>query len=104
MENPVSEAVSGPVAQILEDGNPAPTTAITAISASAASPAPASTKLVHFLVLDANAIIKNEPSVSTLIAQAEELYTIPAVVSESKVSPSRAWAFMILTLEQSATR
>ena len=48
-------------------------------------PAPAvpPTKPVHSLVLDANAIIRNEPSVSTLLAQAEELYTIPAVVSES---------------------
>jgi len=40
-------------------------------------------KPIHSLVIDANAIIKNDPTVSTLLAQAEELYTIPAVVSES---------------------
>jgi RNA-binding protein NOB1 len=43
----------------------------------------APSKQVHSLVIDANAIIKNDPTVSTLLAQAEELYTIPAVVSES---------------------
>jgi RNA-binding protein NOB1 len=44
-------------------------------------------KLVHSLVIDANAIIKNDPTVSTLLAQAEELFTIPAVVSESAQGP-----------------
>lgn len=34
-------------------------------------------------MIDANAIIRNDPTVSTLLSQAEELYTIPAVVSES---------------------
>jgi hypothetical protein len=43
-------------------------------------------KPVHSLVIDANAIIKNDPTVSTLLAQAEVLYTIPAVVSESEIT------------------
>jgi len=60
-------------------------------SQEAAQPAPAhTTKRVHSLVLDANAIIKNEPSVSTLINQAEELYTIPAVVSEIRDEAARS--------------
>lgn len=53
------------------------------------SPAPAistpttPTKPVHSLVVDTNAIITNNPSISSLIAQAEALYTIPSVVAES---------------------
>lgn len=58
------------------------------------SPAPAistpatPTKPVHSLVVDTNAIITNNPSISSLIAQAEALYTIPSVVAES-TTPSR---------------
>ena len=81
MEQPANE----PSAQTLEAQNQNPAPAIpasaTAPSTSAAPTTPV--KPVHSLVLDANAIIKNEPAVSTLISQAEELYTIPAVVSES---------------------
>ncbi|KAK4137739.1 D-site 20S pre-rRNA nuclease [Trichocladium antarcticum] len=85
MEQPASE----PVAQTPEGQNPAP-----AICANAPAPAtpPAPTtplKPVHSLVLDANAIIQNEPAVSTLISQAEELYTIPAVVSEIRDEATR---------------
>ncbi|SPQ21547.1 79b5fbb8-da89-41c6-9608-cd6eefb3eb80 [Thermothielavioides terrestris] len=47
-------------------------------------------KLVHSLVIDANAIIKNDPTVSTLLAQAEELFTIPAVVSEIRDEATRS--------------
>jgi len=68
---------------MLETSAAAPTTSTTA---QAATPA----KLVHSLVLDANAIIKNDPTVSTLLAQAEELYTIPAVVSEIRDEATRA--------------
>ncbi|CAI4214786.1 unnamed protein product [Parascedosporium putredinis] len=39
-------------------------------------------KTVGYLVLDTGALIKNEPTVSTLLAQATELYTIPAVLAE----------------------
>jgi hypothetical protein len=47
-----------------------------------ATPA-APTKPVHSLVVDTNAIITNNPSISSLIAQAETLYSIPSVVAES---------------------
>ncbi|KAK4239400.1 RNA-binding protein NOB1 [Achaetomium macrosporum] len=49
-----------------------------------------SPKPVHSLVIDANAIIKNDPTVSTLLAQAEELYTIPAVISEIRDEATRS--------------
>lgn len=92
METPVVEPVAAPT---LDSENPAPTnidtvtktTDTAAVTTSSTPQTP--TKHVHSLVLDANAIIKNDPSVSTLIAQAEELYTIPAVVSESWFSPVR---------------
>ncbi|KAK3685159.1 Nin one binding Zn-ribbon like-domain-containing protein [Podospora appendiculata] len=89
-----------------ETPNPAPTTAVDAVTTaeateeastpaaeSTSSSAPTTTtpaKLVHSLVIDANAIIKNEPSVSTLLAQSEELYTIPAVVSEIRDEAARS--------------
>ncbi|EHK96128.1 NOB1 zinc finger-like protein [Glarea lozoyensis ATCC 20868] len=46
-------------------------------------------KPVHSLVLDAGPIIKNEPSVSTLLGQAEFLYTIPAVIDEIRDETTR---------------
>jgi RNA-binding protein NOB1 len=39
-------------------------------------------KQVHSLVLDAGPILKNEPAVSTLLGQAEALYTVPSVIEE----------------------
>ncbi|KAH8654057.1 Nin one binding Zn-ribbon like-domain-containing protein [Tricladium varicosporioides] len=48
------------------------------------------TKPVHSLVLDAGPIIKNEPAISTLLSQAEELYTIPAVIEEIRDPITRA--------------
>jgi RNA-binding protein NOB1 len=45
---------------------------------------PAPQKLVHTLVLDTGAIIKNEPSVSTLISKADSLITVPAIIAEIK--------------------
>ena len=47
-------------------------------------------KPVHSLVLDSGPIIKNEPAVSTLISQAEILYTIPAVIDEIRDAVTRA--------------
>ncbi|CAG8981980.1 hypothetical protein HYALB_00004846 [Hymenoscyphus albidus] len=47
-------------------------------------------KPIHSLVLDAGPIIKNEPSVSTLLAQAEQLYTIPAVIEEIRDPVTRS--------------
>ncbi|KAK4565849.1 20S-pre-rRNA D-site endonuclease nob1 [Recurvomyces mirabilis] len=49
-----------------------------------------STKPIHTLVLDTGSIIKNEPSVSTLLAQSETLVTVPAIISEIKDSATRA--------------
>jgi RNA-binding protein NOB1 len=40
------------------------------------------TKPIHSLVLDAGPIIKNEPSSSTLLSQAETLFAIPGVMEE----------------------
>ncbi|ESZ94355.1 putative 20S-pre-rRNA D-site endonuclease nob1 [Sclerotinia borealis F-4128] len=42
------------------------------------------TKSIHTLIIDAGPIIKNDPSVSTLLGQAENLYTIPLVIDEIK--------------------
>lgn len=47
-------------------------------------------KAVHSLILDAGPIIKNEPSISTLLAQAETLFTIPAVIDEIRDAVTRA--------------
>lgn len=45
-------------------------------------------KRIHSLVVDTGPLIKNEPALSTLLSQAEQLYTIPSVLSEIKVSPT----------------
>jgi RNA-binding protein NOB1 len=47
-------------------------------------------KPVHSLVLDTGSIIKNEPSVSTLLGQAETLFTIPAVIEEIRDAATRS--------------
>ncbi|TVY12616.1 20S-pre-rRNA D-site endonuclease nob1 [Lachnellula arida] len=47
-------------------------------------------KPIHSLVLDAGPIIKNDPSVSTLLSQAEILYTIPAVIDEIRDPVTRS--------------
>lgn len=43
-------------------------------------------KRIHSLVVDTGPLIKNEPALSTLISEAEEIYTIPSVLDEIKVS------------------
>lgn len=53
---------------------------------SAATASAAAQKRIHSLVVDTGPLIKNEPALSTLLAQAEELYTIPAVLAEIKAS------------------
>ncbi|KAF1981757.1 D-site 20S pre-rRNA nuclease [Aulographum hederae CBS 113979] len=50
----------------------------------------ATEKPIHHLILDAGPMIKNEPSVSTLIAQAESLITIPAVLNEIRDEATRS--------------
>ena len=47
-------------------------------------------KPVHSLVIDAGPIIKNEPPISTLIGQAETLFTIPAVIGEIRDEATRS--------------
>jgi RNA-binding protein NOB1 len=49
-----------------------------------------SPKPVHSLIIDAGPIIKNDPAVSTLIGQAETLFTIPAVIDEIRDAVTRA--------------
>ncbi|TKA71294.1 hypothetical protein B0A55_07591 [Friedmanniomyces simplex] len=49
-----------------------------------------SSKPVHTLVLDTGAIIKNEPPVSSLIAQSESLVTVPAIISEIRDAATRS--------------
>lgn len=47
-------------------------------------------KPTHTLVLDAGPILKNEPPVSSLLAQAEALITVPAVISEIRDAAARS--------------
>jgi RNA-binding protein NOB1 len=63
---------------------------------------PASTKPVHTIVLDAGPILKNVPPLSTLLAQAEELVTTPAVVREIRdpVARSRVETLYLPFLKQ----
>ena len=47
-------------------------------------------KAIHTIVLDTGAIIRNHPTVSSLIAQAEEIITVPAIVSEIRDAVTRS--------------
>lgn len=51
-----------------------------------AAQGPSSAKRIHNLVVDTGPLIKNEPALSTLLSQADEIYTIPSVLTEIKVS------------------
>lgn len=51
---------------------------------------PVPTKPVHTIVLDAGPILKNVPPLSTLLAQAEELVTTPAVMGEIRDPVARS--------------
>ncbi|CAJ2507196.1 Uu.00g083820.m01.CDS01 [Anthostomella pinea] len=53
------------------------------------APEPTASKAIHSLVLDAGPLIKNDPPVSTLLAQAVELYTLPSVISEIRDAATR---------------
>ncbi|KAG0646454.1 Pre-rRNA-processing endonuclease nob1 [Hyphodiscus hymeniophilus] len=52
--------------------------------------ASSTTKPVHSLIIDTGPIIKNEPPVSTLLGQAEIIFTIPAVIDEIRDVVTRA--------------
>jgi RNA-binding protein NOB1 len=47
-------------------------------------------KPIHSLILDAGPLIKNDPPVSSLLAQAHELYTLPSVISEIRDAATRS--------------
>lgn len=48
-----------------------------------------SQKPVHTIVLDTGAIIRNHPTVSTLLAQSENIVTVPAIISEIRDAATR---------------
>ena len=47
-------------------------------------------KSTHTIVLDSGPILKNEPTVSTLLAQSEALVTVPAVITEIRDATARS--------------
>lgn len=47
-------------------------------------------KSVHSIVLDAGPILRNDPSISTLLAKSDELLTVPSVLSEIKDRDARS--------------
>lgn len=49
----------------------------------------ATEKLIHTVVLDAGPIIKNDPNISTLRAQSEQLVTLPSVIQEIRDEATR---------------
>jgi len=48
-----------------------------------------SQKPVHTIVLDTGAIIRNHPTVSTLLAQSENIVTVPAIITEIRDAATR---------------
>ncbi|KAG7106036.1 20S-pre-rRNA D-site endonuclease nob1 like protein [Verticillium longisporum] len=46
-------------------------------------------KPIHSICLDTGPLIKNDPPVSTLIAQADELYTLPSIIDEIRDAATR---------------
>lgn len=48
-------------------------------------------KRIHSLVVDTGPLIKNEPALSTLLSQSEQIYTIPSVLAEIKASCPFFW-------------
>ncbi|CCF36102.1 hypothetical protein CH063_01431 [Colletotrichum higginsianum] len=55
---------------------------VAAAPAVASPTAPGERKPIHALVLDTGPLIKNDPPVSTLLAQADELYMLPSIIDE----------------------
>ncbi|KAL8998892.1 MAG: hypothetical protein Q9169_002111 [Polycauliona sp. 2 TL-2023] len=50
----------------------------------------ASPKPIHTIVLDAGPMLKNDPSISSLLAKAHRLVTVPAVIPEIRDATARA--------------
>jgi len=48
-----------------------------------------SLKPIHTLILDAGPILRNDPSISTLLAKSENIVTVPPVIAEIKDVPTR---------------
>ncbi|UKZ93303.1 uncharacterized protein TrAFT101_008223 [Trichoderma asperellum] len=55
-----------------------------------ATPAVATFKPIHSLVLDTGPLIKNDPPASVLISKAEKLYTLPNIISEIRDAATRS--------------
>ncbi|MCJ1293739.1 Nin1 binding protein [Xylographa carneopallida] len=47
-------------------------------------------KVVHSIILDSSPLLVNEPSVSTLLAKSERIFTIPQVITEIRDRDARA--------------
>ncbi|KAG6098811.1 hypothetical protein E4U30_007501 [Claviceps sp. LM220 group G6] len=60
------------------------------VDGAASQTASSDNKPIHSLVLDTGPLIKNDPSSSALLSQAEKLYTIPSVISEIRDPATRA--------------
>ncbi|KAI1404920.1 D-site 20S pre-rRNA nuclease [Hypoxylon fuscum] len=69
---------------------PQQTADISAPSSAPTVPDMATSKPIHSLVVDTGPLIKNDPPVSTLLAQAHELYTLPSVLSEIRDAATKA--------------
>ncbi|CAM1507749.1 Fc.00g045970.m01.CDS01 [Cosmosporella sp. VM-42] len=54
-----------------------------------ASPSDPPSKAIHSLILDTGPLIKNDPPVSTLLAKAEQLYTLPSIIPEIRDAVTR---------------
>ncbi|KAM0328868.1 hypothetical protein ACHAQA_005284 [Verticillium albo-atrum] len=52
-------------------------------------PATDQRKPIHSICLDTGPLIKNDPPVSTLIAQADQLYTLPSIIDEIRDAATR---------------
>ncbi|MCJ1365772.1 Nin1 binding protein [Acarospora aff. strigata] len=50
----------------------------------------ASVKSIHSIVLDAGPILRNEPPVSSLLAQSETLFSVPSVINEIRDAAARS--------------
>lgn len=47
-------------------------------------------KSIHSIILDTSPILNNNPSISTLLASCEKLYTVPAILDEVKDANARS--------------
>lgn len=76
-----------------EDDQKAPTAPTATTGENAKLPTSDTTtpfKPIQALILDTGPLIKNDPPVSTLLAQAHELYTLPSVISEIRDAATRS--------------